>query len=334
MATTWYVATTGNDSTGSGTSGAPYATIGKAVSVAASGDTIAVKSGTYTITSNISLTQASLLIQGYQTTPGDGGTKPLVTTATDTTDIFRTSSNGGVQIWDNLSISNTASIRLNGILQLSNNGPTLWWVVRNCILDGFITALNSDNIGSHFKLGNIAVIHTEIKNCTTSGVVADTGNIYISGSYLHNNAVHVTNPGSSSGTNSNTFTRTIFAASTGDGITLNGAVLMSNCVVANNTGKGLAVANTSPFVLLYNDIFYGNTWGVYMSGAYSTGNMESSRNNAWGSNSSGNGSNWTLSASDITLTANPFTNAGAGDFSLNSTAGGGAACKNAGLQWG
>jgi hypothetical protein len=32
----------------------------------------------------------------------------------------------------------------------------------------------------------------------------------------------------------------------------------------------------------------------------------------------------------ITLTASPFTNAGSGDYSLNTTAGGGAACRGAG----
>lgn len=45
--TTLYVSTTGSDSTGTGTASAPYATIQKAVSAAASGDTIFVEPGTY-----------------------------------------------------------------------------------------------------------------------------------------------------------------------------------------------------------------------------------------------------------------------------------------------
>ena len=46
-ATTWYVATTGNDTTGDGSQSNPYKTIGKAVSVAVNGDTINVAAGTY-----------------------------------------------------------------------------------------------------------------------------------------------------------------------------------------------------------------------------------------------------------------------------------------------
>src|SRR3989442_13599910 len=45
--TTRYVATTGSDTTGNGTSGNPYATISKAATVAVAGDTITVADGTY-----------------------------------------------------------------------------------------------------------------------------------------------------------------------------------------------------------------------------------------------------------------------------------------------
>jgi hypothetical protein len=47
-ATDRWVATTGSDTSGNGTSGAPYATITKAASVAVGGDTIKVKAGNYT----------------------------------------------------------------------------------------------------------------------------------------------------------------------------------------------------------------------------------------------------------------------------------------------
>lgn len=56
-----YVATTGNDTTGTGSSGAPYLTIGKAISVMAAGDQVIVKNGTYTGTSNwISTNQVAI----------------------------------------------------------------------------------------------------------------------------------------------------------------------------------------------------------------------------------------------------------------------------------
>ena len=46
-AATYYVATTGNDTTGTGAIGAPWLTIGKAASVVAPGDTVNLRGGTY-----------------------------------------------------------------------------------------------------------------------------------------------------------------------------------------------------------------------------------------------------------------------------------------------
>lgn len=48
---TYYIATTGNDSTGAGTSGNPWLTISKAHTSASSGDTIICANGTYTMVS-------------------------------------------------------------------------------------------------------------------------------------------------------------------------------------------------------------------------------------------------------------------------------------------
>lgn len=53
--TTYYISPSGNDSTGTGTNGAPWATLAKAITSSASGDTIILKDGTYT-PSNWSIT--------------------------------------------------------------------------------------------------------------------------------------------------------------------------------------------------------------------------------------------------------------------------------------
>lgn len=50
-----YVATTGNDGTGDGSAGAPYLTLGHAVTQASAGDTVYVNAGTYTITSQVAV---------------------------------------------------------------------------------------------------------------------------------------------------------------------------------------------------------------------------------------------------------------------------------------
>ena len=50
-----YVSTTGNDGTGDGTSGNPYLTIATAISHASAGDTVFVKAGTYTISTQVAV---------------------------------------------------------------------------------------------------------------------------------------------------------------------------------------------------------------------------------------------------------------------------------------
>ena len=53
--------------------------------------------------------------------------------------------------------------------------------------------------------------------------------------------------------------------------------------------------------------------------------------NAFGNNTSGARNNLPTETSDVTLTADPFTNAAGGNFALNNTVGGGAACRAAGI---
>ena len=50
MASTIYIAPTGNDTTGTGTTVAPYLTLTKAITAATAGDTVFCKNGTYDYT--------------------------------------------------------------------------------------------------------------------------------------------------------------------------------------------------------------------------------------------------------------------------------------------
>ena len=54
--------------------------------------------------------------------------------------------------------------------------------------------------------------------------------------------------------------------------------------------------------------------------------------NAYYNNTNGARNDYPTFATDVTLTADPFTNDAGGVFTLNTTAGGGAACKAAGFQ--
>lgn len=67
-ATDYYVATTGSDTLGDGSSGNPWATIGYAISQVSSDDTINVAAGTYDVTSVINVNVANLTISGASAT--------------------------------------------------------------------------------------------------------------------------------------------------------------------------------------------------------------------------------------------------------------------------
>lgn len=81
--TTRYIATNGNDDTGDGTTGSPYATLSKAVSVSNNGDTILCKAGTYkvkntTVNKGVTIgpdTGASVIFKGTDTLAAAAFTK-------------------------------------------------------------------------------------------------------------------------------------------------------------------------------------------------------------------------------------------------------------------
>jgi hypothetical protein len=76
----WNVSSTGSDTTGDGSSGSPYASLSKAVSVSSNGDTIQVESGNYVESkrsSNVALNiNKQLTLIGRSTTLG---TRPIIT---------------------------------------------------------------------------------------------------------------------------------------------------------------------------------------------------------------------------------------------------------------
>ena len=101
-----------------GTLGGPFVTVAKAGGLVVSGNTIAIKAGTYTTTAVTSIVAPASLV-GYQTTHGDGGTKPLITTATNSTALFKMGTAGTI-CSQNLSLSNTATTRADGITWSAN----------------------------------------------------------------------------------------------------------------------------------------------------------------------------------------------------------------------
>jgi hypothetical protein len=320
---------------GTGNLGGSLLTIAAPNAVVSASNTIHIKAGTYTITASIAVPQATMSYVGYQTTHNDGGTKPLITTATNSVTLFNTgASNSGVQVLNNLSLSNTATTRASGIWELSGHGTTQAWVIVNCIFDGFTNGIDSSN-GTPDDVAYIFVTGTEIKNCTGTGLIGSssaTAFMRTLGCYFHGNNQHI-----QSGFTPLWLEKTIFAASTGtNGLNINAAlVTVDQCTFANNGGTGTLTSPAANTVFsVSNCIFYGNSGTALVPSSSATNanlaGAKASCCNAFGSNGT-NYANWLGSPGDVTLTANPFTSSGTGDYSLNATAGGGAACKGAGF---
>jgi hypothetical protein len=106
---------------------------------------------------------------------------------------------------------------------------------------------------------------------------------------------------------------------------------LSHCTAANNGTHGLDLALYTMLVVdIENCIFYGNGgWGIRTETASKSWLYVQSC--AYGSNTSGAAGAAVVSENGaVTLTADPFTDAAGGDFSLNNAAGGGALLKGTG----
>lgn len=310
--------------------GNAFATIAKAELVVAAGDTVYIKaSAVYDLTFSIVCTTygfPSISWIGYQTTPGDNtGVRPEVTSSVAALDLVSCQTGG--RVVDNIKFTHTGSPR--GVGFNSIGGFSFFWVWTNCVFDGLFTSTTFNNSGGNSDAYSV-MRYCDVINCTDVGVSVCGVDVYAC--RIANNAGH--------GVFITPTTLTLFQ-------------WVNRCVIYGNGGCGIATAsNPSPFHLSENTI-YGNTAdGINIQDAGNTGVIDSniiygnggygivtdvvqpstfSRNNAFGGNTSGSRNVFPAGLDDVALSGNPFTNAGAGDFSLNATVGAGAACRAAGF---
>lgn len=306
--------------------GGALASPGKAGAVHVAGNTIYVKAGTYTVTSAstnvasgcVSLTAGAAANQtrliGYQTTRGDNGTKPLLQASGIAT--FTLVAVGAAGRVDNIS-ADGASLTASRGFQVATGG--------NSALAIRCKAANCTNSG--FAGGTTAFVAL----CETTGCSSvasfNSGLSYVGCVARANSVSGFTSPASAVGclAINNTGASTIgFTAIQGGSVqnctaygngshgfsftgSTNGAIA-TNCLSASNGGFGFTVGSAYDNGLLVNCATYNNT-----SGAVSTNVTAASQIGL------------------ITLTGDPFTNAAGLDFSLNNTAGAGAAVRAAGI---
>ena len=283
---------------------------------------------------------------GYTSTHGDNG---QFTWTTATNSISLMNFNGGAYnyLFQNLILTSTAGTPGAGLLATSGGTVGLIHLI-NCSLSGFNIGIDG-RFSVIWAFPTLLIENTEIKNSVAQGIFND-GNTFILGCYIHNNG----SDGIAEETATNPVTGTYYVAHSiiksngGAGANFNvqagsglnpsyvWLVLLNNAII-NNAGDGVTIdlnSTTNPAsLLMWNNIIDSN--GGF--GANGTGTlplataMFSFFSNAYRNNTSGALHQIPAGIGDVTLTQDPFANRAGNNFALNSTAGGGTACKGVGF---
>lgn len=314
--------------------GGAFASPGYAFSIMiVGGQDVYIKSGTYTIsstTSNISggrvtttggvaaSSNAQRFI-GYQTTRGDNGTKPII----------RSSVNSIVMVTASVGLNYVDNIEIDGNLQTSNQGISFANTYNQAIR---LKVMQCTNLALTTS-GYMSIISCEFTGCTTGSAVVNVGSsgyVAITGCNIHDNTVTGI---LSSGPVYISFCiiETNTGASTDGVVISHGTYSVWNCTFYANGRHGLSdtqSANTDRSKLIQDCIAVSNGgWGFSAGNAIFLGMVRNCAH--FGNVTGGVDTDFTYTEGTVVLTGDPFTNAAAGDFSLNNTAGAGADCRRA-----
>ena len=297
---------------GAGNLGGAFATVAQAMAQTQNNNIINIKTGTYTQTATLVLNTDNNVFIGYGSAYADGGTRPTITTATDSTDLIEDNGvPGNNSSWDNIAFSNTASTSANGFKKTNYEGGIV--ILRNAKLTGFTVAINGDNAGAHGYFASIQLFNTEVASCTY-GIVNELTNglIYLGpGTYMHGcttSAVYPTN-------GQIVILDGAVLDSNGYGIGGGGTsltVIASNSVISNSTNDGIIFGSSGSYFSSVNCIYYSNGgWGINGGSGSTLVTLGAYANNAYGANTLGNYRN-------INNEGNPPASATVGDVALGS----------------
>lgn len=286
------------------------------------GQKIYIKSGTYTVTAVVALgasgddTNGAISLIGYDAARGDNtGTRPILTSATNSVNLF---SFAGKSRWNitNIKLTHTAATRGSGFCALT--GTALYMSLSNFVVDGCLNGFFAGNVSSDFSMQASRIENFLIQNCTNDGMqLGSAGDPTV----IRNGTIYnCTGNGYSGGASlaSNFLDRVFISTCGGKGVTIanSGAssfrhVSIRNCAIYKNGGDGITSAITTAVGLgleLENNVIYGNGgWGVNLANASAL--LYANKNNAYGTNTSGDRTGLAAGSGDVTGIADPLTSA-------------------------
>lgn len=321
----------GTFSGATGYEGGANATIGTPAAIMVSGNTVSLQAG-MTATLTTAVTFGGVSADGSWSVVGESGTRPIITCATNSVDLFDTpgSQTAGFMLVKHLDMRHTAATRGDALHAKNALLGTLR--VDDCLFDGFRYAVNGRFSGDYAFI-RLEMCRCEVKNSTTAGISNDGANRLFDCNIHGNTGCGVeTETSDNTAVNNNVFMRTAIRGNTSHGIYLhnnNNSCLMHSCDLSNNGGDGLKMdGGTNKFdVVVADSIVWGNTGTGLNTGTLPAGSLISAYNNAVGGNGTDRSASMPAGDSDVTLTADPHNSST--DAGLNATAGGGAAAKAA-----
>ncbi len=327
-----------------GTIGGSAATYGAIIQIEADGNSIWIQSGTYTQTTGVTVpggNRTSPRLVGYQTTHGDNGTRPLLTTATNSVNLITTGNSNPDSSFSatNIAFSNTAGTRGKALAE-GTNADFIQFV--NCTFDGFSRAIDLSVGGSFgFLFHNSSIINDQ-----GSGIYYTHGvGGAVTNSYFYNNVNGIEIAAAANGADSLAVVNSIFDANTTNGILIDNGqytrLVVTDSTFSGSGANGIGFSGTTTNALFSNitiqgNIFYGNTgYGLQVPTTWLKYNYIADHNGWGGNNGAGTGLSYpsqiAAGTGDVTFGATPFTSAAGHDFSLNATTNGGALARSTGV---
>lgn len=303
--------------------GGALASPGQAGAMMIAGNMAWVKTGTYNITSTTSNVSGGkvtindqVLFRGYNASRGDDGTPPTLTASGIATTVLVTVSGLTGVAW-NLKADGASLTSIQGFLVSNSLAFAAKCLAVNCTNSGF----------SMSQPGELLLCRATTCATQPAFLIASSGGIAF-GCVSHANSVI----GFSATGGQSSVIDCLSYGNTGagsHGFSLMRGAYMNNCSAYGNGGAGFSNDSAPQRIRIANCISEGNTtYGFALAG---TGAWSVVLNCATYNNTSGSSDNAPSIGTITALSGSPFTNAGSGDFSLNNTAGAGAACRAAGL---
>jgi hypothetical protein len=264
----------------------------KATAGGTSGLDVFIKAGTYTVsvnTANVSngkVDDASAgngpsnptIWEGYQTTRGDKGIRPIIAVDGVLTNltIFTTSA-GNYVVLDNFTVDGNSRATTTGISIFSTRTTKMRLKVQNTTVVGIEDGTSAQDASLYrceatgcsgtaaFNIGTGAVNGCEAYNNTTTGFLINSGGGGAAWGVI--NCISSGNTGGSSngfsgGGRNGMITGCISYGNGGNGFDSNFLGVMENCIAEGNTGAGFESSNgTNKELYLFNCAGYNNTGG-------------------------------------------------------------------------